>query len=104
MADTIWVDNIKKIVFQAMEAADPCDVIAGTVVKEHPVEIQISQKTILNQNQILLTEQFLEHREIMDIPGVGEVAVTVKNTLKSGDHVLLIQKKGGQQFVAIGKW
>ncbi len=103
MADALWIENIKKIVFQAIEAADPCDVISGMVVKEKPVEIQIGQKTTLNSNQILLPNHFTDHMEIMLLPDMGEVSVMVKSALKLGDNVLLIQKKGGQQYAVIGK-
>lgn len=103
MADALWIENIKKIVFQAIEAADPCDVISGIVVKEKPVEIQISQKTTLNRDQILLPIHFTDHMEIMVLPNVGEVSVIIKNALNLGDNVLLIQKKGGQQYAVVGK-
>jgi len=30
--------------------------------------------------------------------------VTVKAGLKNGDRILLIQKRGGQQYVVTGRW
>lgn len=104
MADAVWIDNMKRIVLQAIEAGDPCDVIPGTVIKESPLEIQIDQKTILAKTQIILPEQFTDHTEAMNIPGVGDVSVTVKGGLKSGQKVLLLQKRGGQQYVVMGTW
>lgn len=104
MADVEWVENIKRIVIQAMEAGDPCDVIPGTVISENPMEIQISQKTILFHSQIIIPEQLKDHERIMNIPGTGEVTATVKGVLKSGKRVLLLQKRGGQQYVVIGTW
>ena len=104
MADLEWTENIKRIVIQAIEAGDPCDVIPGTVIKENPMEIQIDQKTILSESQIILLKQFTDHGELMDIPGIGEVSVTVKNGLKAGQKVLLLQKRGGQQYVVMGTW
>lgn len=104
MADTVWIENIKRIVYQAVEASDPCDVLSGTVVKEEPLEIQIGQKLVLHDRQIIRTEQFTNHEENMDISGIGAVSVIVKGALKVGEKVLLIQKRGGQQFVVIGRW
>lgn len=104
MADVEWIENIKRIVIQAIEAGDPCDVIPGTVIKVNPVEIQIDQKTILSESQIILLKQFTDHTEEMDIPGIGQVAVTVKDGLKAGQKVLLLQKRGGQQYVVMGTW
>jgi hypothetical protein len=104
LADVEWIENIKRIVIQAMEAGDPCDVIPGTVVRENPVEIQLSDKIVLFQSQILVPEQLKDHNRIMNIPGLGEVTVEVKGEVKMGKRVLLLQKRGGQQYVVIGTW
>lgn len=34
MADAEWIDNMRKIVLQAVEAGDPCDIVSGTVTKQ----------------------------------------------------------------------
>lgn len=104
MADVEWIDNIKRIVIQAVEAGDPCDVIPGTVVSESPVEIRISDKIVLFPSQILIPDQLKDHNRIMNIPGVGEVTVLIKGEIKAGKKVLLLQKRGGQQYVVIGTW
>lgn len=104
MADAQWVENIKKIVMKAVEAGDPCDVVLGAVIREDPLEIQLDQKTILSKAQLLVPENLKEHLEKMVIPGLGEVSVTVRNCLKTGKKVLLIQKKGGQQYAVLGIW
>ncbi len=104
MADVEWIENIKRIVIQAMEAGDPCDVIPGTVVRENPVEIQLSDKIVLFDSQVLVPEQLKDHNQIMNIPGLGEVTVEVKGEVKMGKRVLLLQKRGGQQYVVIGTW
>ncbi|MBE5987986.1 MAG: DUF2577 domain-containing protein [Paenibacillaceae bacterium] len=104
MADVEWIENIKRIVMQAVEAGDPCDVITASVLNTDPLEIRIDQKTILSKGQIILPEQFTDHLSVMEIPGLGEMAVTVKAGLKNGDRLLLIQKRGGQQYVVAGRW
>ncbi|MEY8357083.1 DUF2577 domain-containing protein [Lachnospiraceae bacterium 54-53] len=104
MADAAWVENMKKIVLKAMEEGDPCDVIPGTVTKASPLTVQIDQKTILFGNQILVPEHLTDHAEQMSIPGIGEVSVTVKSSLRSGQRVLMLQKRGGQQYAVIGRW
>lgn len=104
MADAEWIENIKRIVLKSIEAGDPCDAIPGTVTKTSPVEIQIDQKTFLSKSQVILPRQFTDHEEVMIIPEMGEVSVTVKNGLKAGEKVLLLQKRGGQQYVVIGTW
>lgn len=104
MADSIWIDNIKRIVLQAMEAGDPCDIIPGTIVSAAPLAVQIDQKTIVKGGQVLVSKQLTDHTETMVIPELGEVAVTVKGGLMPGEQVLLLQKKGGQQYLILDRW
>lgn len=104
MADAAWIENIKKIVLKAMEEGDPCDVIPGTVTKDSPLTVQIDQKTTLSESQLLMPEHLTDHVEQMSIPGIGEVSVTVKSGLRSGQRVLMLQKRGGQQYAVIGRW
>ncbi len=104
MADAAWVENMKRIVLKAMEEGDPCDIIPGTVTKVSPLSVQIDQKTILSGDQILVPEHLTDHAEQMAIPGIGEVSVTVKGGLQSGQRVLMLQKRGGQQYAVIDRW
>lgn len=104
MADAVWVENIKRIVLQAAEAGDPCNLIPGTVVSVSPPAVQIDQKITVQGNQVLIPERLTDHEETMVIPDLGEVAVTVKNSLKPGERVLLLQKKGGQQYLVLDRW
>lgn len=102
MADTQWIENLRKIVLQSMEAGGPCDVLSGTVTADK--KIQIDQKTLLSQGQFIVPEHLTDHEVQMIIPEMGETAVTVKQGLKAGQQVLLLQKRGGQQYVLIGRW
>ena len=45
MADAEWIDNMRKIVLQAVEAGDPCDIVSGTVTKTAPLEIRWGPNT-----------------------------------------------------------
>ena len=45
-----------------------------------------------------------DHVEQMSIPGVGDVAVAVKNALKAGEAVILVQKRGAQQYLVIDRY
>lgn len=104
MADAVWVENIKKIVLQAAEAGDPCNLVPGVVVSVSPPAVQIDQKITIHGKQVLIPQRLTDHKETMVIPEMGEVAVTVKNGLKPGEHVLLLQKKGGQQYLVLDRW
>lgn len=104
MADTAWIENINKIVLQAMEAGNPSDVVLGTVIKAAPLEIQIGPKTALDARQLLIPRALTDYRQEMEIPGLGTVVATIRNSLKAGEKVLLVQKRGGQQFLVVGRW
>ena len=99
-----WIDDIRKISIQAMEAGRPCDVILGTVIGAVPVSVQVDQKTTLMGPQLIVPRHLTDHTEQMSIPGVGNVAVTVRNGLKSGEQVILIQKRGGQQYLIADRY
>ena len=104
MADAEWIGNIRKIVLQAIEAGNPCDVVFGTVAKSAPLEIQIGPKTFLQPYQLILPQGLTDHTDEMSIPEIGTVNSTVKNALKAGEQVLLIQKWGGQQYLVVDRW
>ncbi len=104
MSDAPWIENMKQIVLRAMEEGDPCDIVPGTVTKISPLSVQMDQKTTLSGDQILVPEHLTDHAEEMSIPGIGEVSVIVKGSLKPGQRVLMLQKRGGQQYTIIGRW
>lgn len=99
-----WVDHIRQIVLQAVDAGDPCDIMTGTVARASPVSVQIDQKTILTPGQLIVPEHLRDHTANMVIPGIGDVMVTVKNNLRVGDTVLLIQQKGAQRYLIVGRF
>lgn len=103
MPDAEWIDNIRKITLKAMEAGDPCDVMPGIVIGVSPLSIQLDQKTTLSGPQLLLTRAVTNYMEEMSIPGVGTVSVAVKAGLKSGESVVLLQKRGGQEYVVVDR-
>lgn len=104
MVDTEWVENLKRIVLQAVEAGDPCDVIPGVVTGVVPMTVQIDQKTTVSGGQLLIPAHLTDRTVEMSIPELGEVSVVVKNSLKAGENVLLLQKRGGQQYLVIDRW
>ena len=45
--DNVWIENMRQISMQAVEAGRPCDVMQGTVVSATPLAVQIDQKLSL---------------------------------------------------------
>lgn len=103
MADAEWIENLRQIAVKAVEAGDPCNVVLGTVVSAAPLSVQIDQKTILTGPQLMPTSAVMDHTREMSIPGVGTVKVTIKAGLKPGEPVMLLQKRGGQQYVILDR-
>lgn len=102
--DNEWIENLRNISRQAEEAAKPCNVLAGTVTGTPPVAVQIDQKITVTGSQLLIPRYLTDHVEQMSIPGVGDVAVTVKNALKGGESVILVQKRGAQQYLVVDRY
>ena len=103
MADTRWIENIKQIVLQSEEARGPCDVLTGIVESSSPLSVRIDQKLVLSGPQLLVAKRLTDYEVTMVLPEVGETAVPVKNGLKAGETVLLVQKRGGQEFAVIDR-
>lgn len=102
--DNSWIENMRQISIQAVEAGRPCDVLLGTVVSESPLAVQTDQRIRLSAPQLLVPRYLTDHVVQMSIPGTGDGPVTVKNALKTGDQVLLIQKRGAQQYLIIDRY
>lgn len=94
MPDAQWIENMKRIMLQAVEAGDPCDLIPGTVVSVSPAAVQIDQKTTVKGSQVLVPRRLTDHTETMVIPQLGEVDVTVKKWFEAGGTRVVIAKKG----------
>lgn len=103
MPDARWVDNIRKIVMQAVDEAALCDIVKGTVISASPLAVQVDQKLILRTDQLTLARCVTDHEEPMAIPGVGTVSVLVRGALKTGKHVVMAQEKGGQHYVVLDR-
>lgn len=103
MPDAEWIENLARIARQSVNAEGPCDVINGTVVGTSPLQVQIDQKLTLTGQQLICPQSLTDHNLFMSIPELGEVSVTIKNGLKQGEGVLLLQKRGGQQYVILDR-
>ena len=102
--DNEWIENLRNISCQAEEAAKPCSVLTGTVTGTSPVAVRIDQKITVTGSQLLIPRYLSDHVEQMSIPGVGDAAVTVKNALKGGESVILVQKRGAQQYLVVDRY
>lgn len=106
LADLIEI--IKKAAMDAVNNAQPSNLIMGTVVQEDPIKIKIDQKLTLESKQLFLARHVTEYEtkeEITDEES-GEMKKTktkVKNKLKAGEKVLLVKQAGGQSYFVLDR-
>ena len=85
MGNSNLVQLVKRIAIEAVNASKPCDYIIGTVTKENPLEIKISQSITIDEDFLCLIQSIIE------------------NPLKQGEKVLMFRKAGGQEYVVIDR-
>lgn len=113
MADAVGlVEKIKKAAKEAQEATKPVNVYFGEVVSTVPLKINVEQKMILGEVQLILTRAvtdytiratLLSETEQDVVSDQTHSQVLVHNALEIGDEVLLIRQQEGQRFVVVDR-
>lgn len=111
------------------EAGQPADYVFGTVVSEDPLKIQVEQKMVLSRAQLALCRSVTDYEAEVAIDaahgwrtedaagGSGDSsyeahghAITaerkklrVLNALRKGEKVVMVKKKGGQQYLVLDR-
>ena len=111
---TELVDAIYTASTKAQKATHPVQFHMGTVVKDDPLEIQISEKIILTEASLILSELVFEREQEFVDPtsirtesstahshSVEMFPFTIKRKLEVGDKVLLLNDLGGQRFLVL---
>ena len=95
----------------------PADVMHGTVKAVQPLTVRVEQRFERQKEQIIVPERLTEHEIRISLDGKtekagepehyhechGEQIVTVHNSLKVGDRVILIRQQGGQKFLILDR-
>ena len=124
------VDTLKRAAVEAVEAKKPVNVYFGEVVSASPLKINVEQKMILGEKQLILSRNVTDFKtkitagNIKDyyytgdvnsgtapvspshVHAVGTIEVTVHNGLAVGDKVIILRQQEGQKFIVadrIGK-
>jgi len=122
------VELIKKAAQEAVEAGQDCDFCYGTVTSASPLKILVEQKMELTSAQLVLTRNVTNYATTVTISsetpwstenksgGSGEASfashnhsikgtktLTINNALKQGDKVVLLRKKGGQEYLVLDR-
>lgn len=78
------LDVIKRAALEASESANPVAVYVGTVLKNVPLEVSISEKLTLTADFLLLT-------------------AAVHDQLQVSDRVVVLRLQGGHLYVVLDK-
>lgn len=102
MGDTVkFIETIKKVALSAVKATKPTEIMYGTVKQINPLKVELNQKLILEENDLILTDNVIDFET--EITAVEKLTAIVHNSLKSGDKVILLRVQGGQQFIVLNK-
>lgn len=102
------VKTVKKASIDAMESTKPVNICFGTVVETRPVRINVEQKMILNEAQMIFSRNVTDHvvQVSMDWKTedhshelTGTKEITIHNGLAVGDEVILVRQQGGQKYL-----
>ncbi len=120
------VETMKKAAQNEREASKPVDIYFGEVISKTPLKINVEQKMILGEAQLILTRNVTDYmitatvqwksekgvlssdKESIASPShtheiVGVKDFQIHNALKVGEKVILIRQQGGQKFIVIDR-
>ena len=123
------LELIKQAAQEAIAAGQDCDFCYGTVTSASPLQILVEQKMELTSAQLVLSRNVTDFKTYITagntkdyyytgnvedggtapIPGtshvhaIGKIQVTVHNALAKGDKVVLVRKKGGQEYLVLDR-
>ncbi len=117
---------MKQASTEAVEAANPVHICYGKVISTRPLQINVEQKMILGESQLVLsrnvsdfttqltgentkayyntgTEENPVFVEVDHKHAIGRIRITIHNGLAAGDEVLLIRMQGGQKYIVLDR-
>lgn len=125
---------VKQAAVDAVRAEAPMAICYGNVTSTAPLKIQVDQKKILGEAQLILTGSVRDFNVILstiegegksegphytenESGGAGDAAFAthrhryqgrkkwrVHNALKTGEKVILLRCDGGQKYVVLDRW
>lgn len=133
LADAVNLTKaIRKNAVEAMEATKPVNVYFGEVATVNPLTINVEQKMVLGEAQLILTRNVTDFETMVTMNWLteprlgthhhtvdgsttseknlahdhvitGKKQITIHNGLDVGDAVILIRQQGGQKFIVIDR-
>lgn len=122
------VETLKRAAVEAMQATKPVNVYFGEVVSAAPLKINVEQKMVLGEKQLILSRNVTNFKTSITggniknyyytgsttdsgtapvspshVHAVGKIEITVHNGLVVGDEVILIRQQEGQKFIVLDR-
>lgn len=109
---------IKQAAIDAVESTHPVAVLFGKVIKEDPVEIQVTPKLVLKEKHLIIPDSLTKKtfkKELVEIKGKTRSAedhshtindnfeVILDNRLKVGEYAILLRLTGGNQYLILDR-
>ncbi len=120
------VEAVKKASRDEREASKPVNVYFGEVISKTPLKINVEQKMILGENQLILTRNVTDYMTTVTVQWTTEEGVLLAdgqtkatpshvheitgtknflmhNALEVGDEVIILRQQEGQKFIVIDR-
>ena len=121
------VKKVHQAAVEAVESTKPVNVCFGEVVSTSPLQINVEQKMILTEKQLVLSRNVTDFKTKITagniknyyytgdvnsgtapvspahVHAVGTIDITVHNGLAVGDGVILIRQQEGQKFIVVDR-
>ena len=124
---------IQKTATEAVESTKPVNILFGKVINESPLKINVEQRMVLSEEQLILTRNVMDytvsitagniqdyyfksgeygtetepvlkdHPELKHTHAIDEIPITIRNALTKGEDVILIRQQEGQKYVVIDR-
>jgi hypothetical protein len=122
------VEAMKRAAKDEREASKPVNIYFGEVQSVKPLKINVEQKMVLGENQLVLTRNVTDYDTMVTMNWETESAlhshshgdgtavdlahthalsgqkqITIHNALEAGEQVILIRQQEGQKFVVLDR-
>lgn len=80
------VDTLKRAAVEAVEAGKPVNVYFGEVVSASPLKINVEQKMILGEKQLILSRNVTDFSTMVTVDWTSESSLSTHNHTVNGDN------------------
>ena len=115
---------LKQVTNNSLEADKPTDIVMGEVISVSPLQIKVNQQETLPADFFMLTKAVLDHYVDIEVNHVtenraggggdaayashnhdyiGRKKIMIYNGLKVGEKVILLRRRGGQEYIVLDR-